>query len=275
MIAEIQGETIVYQTPDQLTQLNVRIEKDTVWLTQAQMVILFERNQSVISRHINNIFFEMELDEKSNMHFLHNANSDKPIKYFSLDVIISVGYRIKSQRGTQFRIWANRVLKDFIIKGYAINQRFERVEERLAIHDKQISFIINTTLPPKEGIFFDGQIFDAYVFVADKIKSAKKSIVLIDNYIDETVLLLLSKRLPKVSATIYTQEISSQLQLDIAKYNAQYEPVNIYELNNFHDRFLIIDDVVYHFGASLKDLGKKLFAFSKMEMKKNDILKNE
>ena len=179
------NEIILYQ-PDNSLALEVRLEDETVWLTQAQMTILFERNQSVISRHIHNIFSEKELDEKSNMHFLHIANSDKPVKYFSLDVIISVGYRIKSQIGTQFRIWANKVLKDYIIKGYAINQRFERIEERLATHDKQISFFIDTALPPIEGIFFDGQIFDAYVFVSDLIKSATKSIVLIDNYIDET-----------------------------------------------------------------------------------------
>ena len=211
-----QNEIILYQ-PNESVKLDVRIEHETVWLTQAQMVILFERNQSVISRHINNIFSENELDEKSNMHFLHIANSDKPVKYFSLDVIISIGYRVKSQIGTQFRIWANRVLKDYIIKGYAINQRFERIEERLATHDKQISFFVDTALPPQEGIFFDGQIFDAYVFVSDLIKSAKKSIVLIDNYIDETV---------------------------------------------------------YHIGASFKDLGKKLFAFSKMEIEASVLMQN-
>jgi len=268
-----QNKIILYQ-PDNNIHIDVIIDNDTVWLTQAQMVVLFERNQSVLSRHINNIFSESELDEKSNMHFLHIANSDKPVKYFSLDVIISVGYRVKSWRGTQFRIWANKVLKDYFIKGYAINQRFECIEERLATHDKQISFFINAALPPKEGIFFDGQIFDAYVFVSNLIKSAKKAIVLIDNYIDETVLLLLSKRLSKVNAIIFTKHISAQLQLDLTKHNAQYEPVNIYETTSVHDRFLSIDDTVYHIGASLKDLGNKLFAFSKMEITATEILKN-
>jgi hypothetical protein len=189
------------------------------------MMMLFERERSVITKHINNIFSEGELDEESNVHFLHIANSDKPVKIYNLDVIISVGYRVKSYQGTAFRRWATKTLKEYILKGYAINQRFERIEERLATHDKQISFFIDTALPPIEGIFFNGQIFDAYVFVSDLIKSAKKSIVLIDNYIDE-----------------------------------------VYESTNSHDRFLIIDDQVYHIGASLKDLGKKLFGFSKMEI---------
>jgi hypothetical protein len=203
---------------------------------------------------------------------MHIANSDKPVKYFSLDVIISVGYRVKSQRGTQFRIWANKILKEYILKGHAISQRFERLEYRVTETEKKIDFFVQTSLPSKEGIFFDGQIFDAYVFVSNLIKSAQKSIILIDNYIDETVLLLLSKRLSNVDATIYTKQISLQLQLDLVKHNAQYEPVSIYKSTNFHDLFLIIDNVVYHIGASLKDLGKKLFGFSKMEIAANVLL---
>lgn len=206
------------------------------------------------------------------MQKMHIANSDKPVKYFSLDVIISVGYRVKSQRGTQFRIWANKILKEYILKGHAISQRFERLEYRVTETEKKIDFFVQTSLPSKEGIFFDGQIFDAYVFVSNLIKSAQKSIILIDNYIDETVLLLLSKRLSNVDATIYTKQISLQLQLDLVKHNAQYEPVSIYKSTNFHDLFLIIDNVVYHIGASLKDLGKKLFGFSKMEIAANVLL---
>jgi hypothetical protein len=188
-------------------------------------------------------------------------------------MIIAIGYRINSKRATEFRVWATKILKEYLLKNYVINQRFERIEEKLYDHDKKFEIFILKSLPPKEGIFFDGQIFDAYNYVCDLIKSAKKSIVLIDNYIDETVLLLLSKRLPKVSAIVYTKQISSQLQLDLTKHNAQYEPINIYESYHFHDRFLIIDGVVYHFGASLKDLGKKLFAFSKMKLKDKEILK--
>jgi len=266
-----QNEIILYQ-PNGSVKLDVRIEHETVWLTQAQMMMLFGRERSVITKHINNVFAEGELDEESNVHFLHIANSDKPVKIYNLDVIISVGYRIKSHKGTAFRRWATPILKEYLLKGYVVNQRIERLEYKIVEHDQKIDFLIKTALPPKEGIFFDGQIFDAYVFVSDLIKSAKESIVSIDNYIDETVLLLLSKKLSKVSAIIYTKQISPQLQLDLTKHNAQYNPVNIYESNNFHDRFLIIDDVVYHIGASLKDLGKKLFAFSKMEVRVSVLL---
>ncbi|MDR3047450.1 MAG: virulence RhuM family protein [Bacteroidales bacterium] len=266
-------EIILYQ-PDNSTRLEVRLENETVWLTQAQMVSLFDRNQSVISRHINNVFREKELEEKSNMHFLHIANSDRPIAFYSLDVIISVGYRVKSQRGTIFRIWATKTLKEYILKGYAVNQRFERIEYRLTETEKKIDFFVRTALPPVEGIFYDGQIFDAYKFVSDLIKSAKNSIVLIDNYIDESVLMLLSKRTTDVEATIYTARILPQLQLDLQRHNAQYQPINIHVLTRSHDRFLFIDNDVYHIGVSLKDLGKKWFAFSKMELKAQALLEN-
>lgn len=268
-----QNEIILYQ-PDNSIRLEVRIKDETVWLTQNQMVGLFQRDVSVISRHISNIFKEGELDKNCNLQKMQFAFSDKSVILYSLDVIISVGYRVKSQRGTQFRIWANRILKDYLLKGFAINQRIDRLERKIIEHDQKFDLLIKTSLPPNEGIFFEGQIFDAYVFASDLIKSAKKSIVLIDNYIDETVLLLLSKRLPKIKAEIHTKQISSQLQLDLTKYNAQYEPINIYKTNSFHDRFLLVDDTVYHIGASLKDLGKKLFAFSKMRINHTDILKN-
>jgi len=267
-------EIVLYQ-PDNITQLEVRVDNETVWLTQAQMVILFKRNQSVISRHINNIFKEGELDEKSNMQILHIANSDRPTSFYNLDVIISVGYRVKSKQGISFRQWATRVLKDYLLKGYAINQRFERIEQRVTETEQKIDFFIKTALPPVEGIFYNGQIFDAYKFVSDLIKSAKKSIILIDNYIDESVLFLLSKRKQGVSATVYTQNYSPQMKLDLKKHNAQYPPVVIQLFNRSHDRFIFIDNETYHFGASLKDLGKKWFAFSKMKLGANDILKNK
>jgi len=187
-------------------------------------------------------------------------------------VILSVGYRVKSSRGIQFRIWANRVLKNYIMKGYAVNKRFERLENRVTKTEKKIDFFVKTALPPVQGIFYEGQIFDAYIFASNLIKSAKKSIVLIDNYIDESVLLLLSKRQTKVSAQIYTKRISDQLQLDLKKHNSQYEPIHISTSNAYHDRFLVIDTTVYLIGASLKDLGKKLFAFSKMEIKHTELL---
>lgn len=267
-----QNEIVLYR-PDDTMQLEVQLGAETVWLTQAQMVMLFERDQSVISRHISAIFREGELDEKSNMHFLHNAFSDKPVAHYNLDVIISVGYRVKSRRGTEFRIWATKVLREYLLQGRAINQRFERIEQRLTENEKQIAFFVRTAIPPKEGVFFDGQIFDAHVFVSDLVKSARRAIVVMDNYVDETVLVLLSKREKGVAATIFTRQISQQLKLDAAKHNAQYEQITLLESSAFHDRFVIVDDTVYHLGASLKDLGKKLFAFSKMEMHPMELLK--
>jgi len=280
-----QNEIILYQLNESV-KLDVIIKKETVWLTQSQMSILFGRDRTVISRHIRNVFTEGELLEdvvcaKFAHTTQHGAIKNKAqtteILFYNLDVIISVGYRVKSKQGTIFRQWANSVLKDYLLRGYVIDYRIDNLEAKvfsLEQNQLEIKTIIQKSLPKKEGVFFDGQIFDAYVFVSDLIKSANKSIVLTDNYIDETVLLLLSKRPPKISATVYTKQISSQLQLDLTKHNAQYEPVNIYESNNFHDRFLIIDDVVYHIGASLKDLGKKLFAFSKMEVEAKVLLQN-
>lgn len=256
------NEIILYQTNTQ-ERIEVRIEQDTVWLSQEQISALFQRERSVITKHINNIFKENELPEKSNVQILHIRGIDKPVKYFSLDVIISVGYRVKSKRGTEFRIWANTVLKEYLLKGYALNQRFESIERKLHEHDKSFELLLNTNLPPKQGIFFDGQVFDAYTFVADIIRSAQSSIILIDNYIDDTILTLLSKRNKNVRATIYTQKVTSQLQLDISKHNAQYPHIEVKTYTQSHDRFLVIDSkIVYHIGASLKDLGKKWFAFS-------------
>ncbi len=278
-----QGEIILYQ-PEEAVRLEVRLEGETVWLTQAQMVELFQRDQSVIARHIGNIFKEHELEEKSNMHFLHNAFSDKPVKTYSLDVIISVGYRVKSHRGTMFRIWANKILKEYLLKGYALHQQIEqlenRVEKRLNTHDRQleelsnkVDFFVRVNLPPVEGIFFDGQIFDAYTFATNLIKSAKKSIVVIDNYVDESVLLMLSKRQSGATATVYTGQITPQLRLDVTRHNSQYAHINIRTYRQAHDRFLIIDNTdIYHIGASLKDLGRKLFAFSKMDIPAATIL---
>jgi hypothetical protein len=272
-----QKEVIQYQ-PNEKMKLDVRIEHETVWLTQAQIAKLFGTEVPAISKHIKNIYISGELLKGSTISKMETVQQEgkrmimREIDFYNLDIIIAVGYRINSKYATEFRIWATKILKEYLLKNYAINKRFERIEEKLNDHDKKFEIFIQKSLPPKEGIFFDGQIFDAYFFVSDLIKSSKTSIILIDNYIDETVLLLLSKRLPKINATAYTKHISSQLQLDITKHNAQYEPVNIYESDNFHDRFLIIDGVVYHFGASLKDLGKKLFAFSKMNFNEKDII---
>jgi len=270
------GEIILYQ-PDNSIELEVRIEAETVWLTQAQMAELFQKDRTVVTRHINNVFAEGELDQESNVHFLHIPFSDRPVKLYSLDVIISVGYRVKSQRGTQFRRWANQVLKEYLLKGYAFNQQLlhfeERIDNRLIKHERQIDelsekvdFFVRTSLPPVEGVFYDGQIFDAYVFASNLIKSAKSSIVLIDNYVDESVLTTLSKRENNVLAKIVTKSISDQFHLDLNRHNSQYPQIDVEERTDIHDRFLIIDNTVYHIGASLKDLGKKLFAFSKLEI---------
>ena len=264
-----QGEIVLYQ-PDETVKLEVRMEDETVWLTQAQMVELFCSTKQNISLHINNIFKEKELVKDSVVkNSLTTASDGKKYRtnFYNLDVIISVGYRVKSFRGTQFRIWANSVLKEYLLKGYSINQCLSELEETVALHSEKIDFFVRTSLPPVEGIFFDGQIFDAYKFATDLIRSAGKSLLLIDNYVDESVLLMLSKRNPGVFATIYTQKITPQLQLDLEKHNDQYPPINIRTYRNSHDRFLIVDDKeVYHIGASLKDLGKKMFAFSKLQM---------
>ena len=265
------NEIILYQ-PDQSIRLEVRLENETVWLTQAQLSELFQRERTVITKHINNIFKEKELEEKSNVHFLHIAHSDKPIKYYSLDVIISVGYRVKSRRGVEFRQWANKVLKDYLLRGYAINQRLERLEKTVAVHSEKIEFFVRTSLPPSEGIFFDGQIFDAYAFAADLIKSARKSVVLIDNYVNESTLLMLSKRGEGVTATVYTAKVDKRLQLDLKRHNEEYPPIELAEYKQAHDRFLLIDTDVYHIGASLKDLGKKWFAFARLHLDAKELL---
>ena len=272
-VSEKTDNEIVFYQADNLDKIEVCISRDTVWLTQAQMSKLFLRDVSVISRHIRNAFNEGELEKESNLHFLQIPNSDKPVTLFSLDVIISVGYRVKSKRGTTFRIWANHVLKEYILRGAAVNQRFENVEKRLlkneqkllSVEDKMDS-LLQTALPPKQGVFFQGQIFDAYLFVADLIRSAEISIILIDNYVNDSVLTLLNKRAENVAAIIGVNKISAGLQLDLHKHNAQYPPITVHEIAAIHDRFLLIDGKkLYTFGASFKDLGKKLFCFSAIE----------
>lgn len=279
----VQGEIVIYE-PDELTHMEVWLQDESIWLTQAQLSILFQKDQSVIARHIKNVFQEGELEERSNMQILHNTFSKyKPVKVYSLDVTISVGYRVKSIRGTQFRQWANSVLKDHLLKGYSINSRISQLQGTLLEHErildehsKKIDFFVKTSMPPVEGIFFDGQIFDAYVFVSDLIKSAKKSIVLIDNYIDESVLTMLDKRQAGVAAVIYTAKIDASLKLDIDRHNSQYRPITVRTFRKSHDRFLMIDEAVYHIGASLKDLGRKWFAFSLMhDFSASDILKQK
>jgi len=263
-----QGEIILYQ-PDESTRLEVRLEEETVWLTRHQLAVLFNRDVKTIGKHINNALRE-ELEGLSVVaKFATTAADGKRYntEHYNLDMILSVGYRVKSKQGILFRQWANRVLKDYLMKGYSINQRLLALERTVADHSLKLDFFVRTSLPPVEGVFYNGQIFDAYKFASDLIKSAKYSLLLIDNYVDETTLLLLSKRNEGVSVTIYTSRITKQLQLDLEKHNAQYPPVLIRTYQDSHDRFLMIDDTdVYHIGASLKDLGKKMFAFSKLDI---------
>jgi hypothetical protein len=274
-----QGEIIMYQ-PDDSIRLEVRMEEETVWLNRQQMAMLFDRDVKTIGRHVNNALKEELSDIPVVANFATTAKDGKTyqVEYYNLDMILSVGYRVKSKRGIEFRRWANSVLKEYLLRGYAINQRFERLERRVTEHDAVLSehsnkleFFVRAALPPKEGVFYDGQIFDAYAFASELIKSARQRIVLVDNYIDESVLLMLAKRNEGVTAEIVTRQTNRTLALDIDRHNRQYPPITIRKSARYHDRFLIVDDTVYHIGASLKDLGKKLFAFSKMELAAHEI----
>ena len=270
-------EIELYQ-PEGSVSLEVRLEIETVWLTQQQISELFGTGRQAITKHLKNIFASNELDENSVCSILELTAADGKnykTKVYNLDAILSVGYRVNSKNATLFRRWANSVLKDYMLKGYSLNHRFERLEDKIDTRfqrydseiqrlSSQVDFFVRHSLPPIEGIFFAGQIFDAYKFVCDLVKSARKSIVLFDNYIDESVLTLFGKREKSVSVVIYTDKITPQLELDIKRFNAQYSPVKVKLYTKAHDRFLIIDGEIYHIGASLKDLGKKLFAFSKI-----------
>ncbi len=274
-----QGEIIIYQAIDTSNfQIEVRIEDETVWLNRHQIAMLFDRDIKTIGKHIANAQKE-ELQLISVVaNFATTAADGKiyQVEYYNLDMIISVGYRVKSQRGIQFRIWANKILKEYLLKGYVSNQRIEKIENDVYFLKKKVDefdFHIKTSLPPHEGIFYEGQIFDAYAFVSNVIKSAQKSIVIIDNYIDESVLMLLAKRNVGVSGMVYTKKISEQLKLDLKRYNSQYQPVDIIEFAKSHDRFVIIDNtIVFHIGASLKDLGNKWFAFSKINLNAEEMI---
>lgn len=272
-----ENEIILYR-PDSTLSLDVRVENETVWLNRNQLALLFDRDVKTIGKHINNALKE-ELDGLSVVaNFATTASDGKTyqVEYYNIEMITSIGYRVKSKRGIQFRVWANKVLKDYLLRGYSVNQRLiymeSRMDRRLSEHDKRldeltdkVDFFIRTSLPPKEGVFFNGQIFDAHKFVCRLIRSANRRIILIDNYVDESVLVQLDNRNAGVSALIYTGEISRTLRQSINRHNRQYAAIDVRTVERIHDRFLIIDDTLYHIGASIKDLGKKLFAFSQME----------
>ena len=270
----MENEIVLYQ-PNDAIHLEVMMANESVWLTQQQIASLFGVDKSGISRHLKNIFESEELDEalvvaKFATTTQHGAIEGKTqtteSKFYNLDAILSVGYRVNSFNATMFRKWATSVLKEYLLKGYAVNQRIDRLERRVSKTEEKIDFFVRTSLPPVEGIFFQGQIFDAYAKFELFIQSAEREIVLIDNYVDLSVLERFSKKRKDVKVTIYTDPRTKLSEQDIRKFNEQYPQLTLMYSTKVHDRFLIIDNsTLYHIGASLKDLGKKCFAFEVLD----------
>ncbi|MBR3828977.1 MAG: virulence RhuM family protein [Bacteroidales bacterium] len=296
-----QGEIVLYQ-PDATTRLEVRLEEDTVWLTQTQIVDLFQSSKGNISEHIKNIYAQKELEPQATVRDFRTVRKEgnrmvsRNLTYYNLDAIISIGFRVNTKRGIEFRQWANKVLKEYMVRGYAVNrqlmqmeqridaridahsqreqQRFMQIERTLANHQEKIDFFVRTNQPPIEGVLFEGQIFDARLLVEALVKSAQREIILIDNYVDATTFDLLEKRASGVDAAIYTEHVGTAL-LHLQQLNKQQygRTITVKEYaKRFHDRFLILDDALYHFGASFKDLGRRLFAFELMGIDKDIII---
>ena len=273
------SEIILYQ-PNETVSLEVRMESETVWLNRNQIAMLFGRDVKTIGKHINNALREelQNMATVANFATVQNEGGrvvKRSVEYYNLDMVLSVGYRVKSPQGVLFRQWANKVLKEYMLRGYSINQRFERLEQRVAQTENKIDFFVRTSLPPVEGLMHEGEIFDARVCVENLIKQAKREVIMIDGYVDAATFEILDVRQKGVSATIYTERIGESLLRIKELHDSQYPDKTIRlekYAENFHDRFLIIDDVVYHFGASFKDLGNRLFAFNKMGLDKNLIL---
>ena len=277
MATETENQIVVYQ-PNETIRLDVRLENETVWLTQEQMCQLFQRDRSVITKHIRNVFSEGECDEMNNVQILHINQRGRPLALYSLDVIISVGYRVKSLMGTQFRRWATQILKNHLLHGQALIQRINVVEDRLdrrlakteadvvELKDK-VDFFVQTQTPPLQGVFYEGQLWDACSLVEKLIGRAKKEIVLIDSWVGPSTLDMLAKKRKGVSVEVVTSSRGNKLAAtDIAKFNAQYGGLSVKTSTAFHDRFLITDDKeLYLIGASLKDLGKKCFGFTSLD----------
>lgn len=283
-LPESKNEIVVYQ-PDETTRLSVCFDGETVWLSQEQMIVLFQRDRSVISRHIANAFKEGEVDKENCLHILQTNTKGRPEVVYNLEVVTSVGYRVKSLRGVLFRRWANRVLKEYLLRGYSVNARMNQLEDkmdrRLAQHDQaivdlkeKVDFFVQTQIPPLHGVFYDGQLWDARVLVLKLIQNAKRSIILIDNWATPETLDLFSKKRRGVRLTIFTSEHYDKKHVphrkisdtDIETFNAQYPKLAVRYNETFHDRFLIIDDKeLFLIGASLKDLGRKCFAFTKLD----------
>ena len=286
----LQGEIVIYKANNDV-KIEVVLNDETVWLSQSQIVQLFQSSKANISEHIKSIYHQNELDKDSTVRNFRTVRVEgnrevfRNITYYNLDVIISVGFRVNTKIGIHFRRWANGILKNNLLKGYSINQRIDYIEnkfdKKLYNHDvqlkeisEQINYFVQKSIPPVQGIFYGGEIFEAYKFMTGLIKMANETIIVIDNYIDESVLTMLDKRKDGVMATIYTDKISNQLKLDLERHNKQYSAIEIQTVKNIHDRFVIIDNEdVFHIGASLKDLGKKLFAFSKLNIPADVLLK--
>ena len=283
------SEIILYQ-PNETVSLEVRMENETVWLSQQQIAELFGTKRPAITKHLNNIYASQELDERTTCSILELMGNDGKqsykTKFYNLDAILSVGYRVNSRNATLFRQWANKILKEYLLRGYSVNQRLQYMEEKmdrrffehekiLQEHSEKIDFFVKTGLPPREGLLHEGQIFDARVCVENLIKQAKREVIMIDCYVDAATFEILDVRQKGVSATIYTERIGESLLRIKDLHDSQY-PEKTIQLKkyaeNFHDRFLIIDEVVYHFGASFKDLCNRLFAFNKMGLDKDLIL---
>ena len=286
----LQGEIVIYKANNDV-KIEVVLNDETVWLSQSQIVQLFQSSKANISEHIKSIYHQNELDKDSTVRNFRTVRVEgnrevfRNITYYNLDVIISVGFRVNTKIGIHFRRWANGILKNNLLKGYSINKRIDYIENKfenkLYNHDvqlkeisEQINYFVQKSIPPVQGVFYGGEIFEAYKFMTGLIKMANETIIVIDNYIDESVLTMLDKRKDGVMATIYTDKISNQLKLDLDRHNKQYSVIEIQTVKNIHDRFVIIDNEdVFHIGASLKDLGKKLFAFSKLNLPADVLLK--
>ena len=265
------NEIVVYQ-PDETVRLEVRVENETVWLTQSQMAELFGCGTDNVGLHLKNIYAVGELSKEATAEEFSVVRREgarmvnRRVTCYNLDAIISVGYRVNSVLGVRFRQWATGVLREYLLRGYAVNDRLDRLERKVAKHDEQISLFVHAALPPVEGVFFGGQLWDACSLVERLVARAKRSILLIDSWVGPGTLDMLAKKHSGVSVEIVTSSNGKLAATDIAKFNAQYPTLSVRTSTNFHDRFLILDDKeLYHIGASLKDLGRKCFAFSTME----------
>ena len=266
------NEIIVYQPEGGEFHIEVRVENETVWLTQAQMAELFNSTRNNVTLHIKNIFQEHELDANSVCkESLLTANDGKKYKtkIYNLDVIISVGYRVKSIQGTRFRQWANQVLKEHMLKGFSVNQRLvshenrlEDLDSRVIYLERQVDFFVKANLPPSEGLLPAHAHWSGYEFAVQLVRSAKKELFIIDPYANDMVLSLMAKRAQGVDATIYSARITRTMREEEARLNRQFPTVRLENMREVHDRFVIVDDVIYHVGASLKDLGNQMTAFS-------------